>query len=194
MTAFMDDFMENFGPEVSKQLSSNLGIKKKAASGIVPQVVPLILGGLKKQMETRGGADRANHILDKYGSAGVLDSIGDLFSSKSQEESPDPRLGGLLGDSGVQASNMLADKFRLEGSTAMKIIPMLAPVILGALSQKRDQGGAGSSGIASLIDRDGDGQILDDVVGFLSGALGGSGSKKGGGILGGLLGSLFGKK
>jgi hypothetical protein len=194
MTAFVNDFMENFGPEVSKQLSSNLGISKKAASGIVPQVVPLILGGLKKQMETQGGSDRANHILNKYGSASVLDNIGELFSSKSQEESPDPRLGGLLGDSGLQASNMLADKFRLDGGTAMKIIPMLAPVILGALSHKRDKGGVGSSGIASLIDQDGDGQILDDVAGFLSGALGGSGSKKGGGILGGLLGSLFGKK
>ena len=196
MTAFVDDFMENFGPEVSEQLSSNLGIKKKAAAGIVPQVVPLILGGLKKQMETRGGADRANHILNKYGSASVLDNIGDFFSSRSQEESPDPRLGGLLGDSGLQASDMLAQKFKLDGNTAMKIIPMLAPVILGALSQKRDQGGEGASGIASLIDRDGDGQILDDVIGFLSGALGGSGSKKGGGggILGGLLGSLFGKK
>ena len=48
-------------------------------------------------METRGGADRANHILNKYGDASVLDGIGDLFAAKAAEQDADPRLGGLLG-------------------------------------------------------------------------------------------------
>ncbi|MCX6567011.1 MAG: hypothetical protein NTW38_11425 [Candidatus Aminicenantes bacterium] len=45
-------------------------------------------------------------------------------------------------------------------------------------------------GIASLIDRDGDGNILDDVAGML---FQGSGAQSsGGGILGKLLGGLLG--
>lgn len=192
---FIDEFMKDFGPKVSKEMSSNLGISQDAASEMIPRVAPLIMGGLKKQMETRGGTDRANHILDKYGSASVLDNIGDALSARSREENPDPGLGGLLGNSGVQASNLLASKFKLDGNTAMKVIPMLAPLILGALTKKRDQGNVGSTGIGALIDQDGDGQILDDVVGFLGGALtGGGGSKKGGGLLGGLIGGLLGKK
>lgn len=195
MANFIEEFMENYGSEVSKEMSSNLGIKKKVASNLIPQVIPLIMGGLKKQMDTRGGADRANHILNKYGSSSVLDNIGGLFSSRARDENPDPRLGGLLGESGVQASNVMANRFKLDGSTALKVIPMLAPIILGALTKKRDQENVGSSGIASFIDQDGDGQILDDVAGFLLGAIGGGGSKKGGGgLLGSLLGGLFGKK
>ncbi len=193
MSNFLNEFMGSLGPEVTKQLSSNLGIKEKIANQIVPQVIPMILGGLKNQKDNFGGEQRVDHILNKYGKEDVLDNISDLFASKIQDKSTDPRLGGLLGESGVQATNMLSQRFGINANTAMKIIPMLAPVVLGALSRKRNQEGAGSSGIASLLDQDGDGSILDDVAGFLAKGLGG-GSQSGTGILGGLLGKLLSKR
>jgi hypothetical protein len=195
MPGFLDDFMKSYGPEVSKQLAGQLGIKNNVAQQIIPQVVPMILGGLKRQMEQQGGAPRVDHILNKYGSANVLENIAGLFSQKAKDANPDPKLGGLLGDSGVQATKLLSEKFGLNLSTAMKIIPMLTPLILGALTKKRDAGGVGSSGITALLDQDGDGSILDDVAGMLfQGVMGGSGSKGAGNVLGGLLGGLFGKK
>ncbi len=194
MANFIEEFMQSFGPEVSREMSSNLGMSRKTANQVVPEVIPLILGGLKRQMETRGGADRANHILNKYGSPDVLGRIRDEFASRARDENPDPRLGGLLGEAGVEASNMMAKQHKLDSSLAMKIIPMLTPIILGALTNKRDNGGAGASGIAALIDQDGDGSILDDVAGFLVQGLAGSGRQRGGGLLGNLLGSLFGRK
>ena len=117
-----------------------------------------------------------------------------FFSSQVQNQDADPRLGGLLGDSGVQATNMLSKQFNLDGNTAMKIIPMLAPIILGFLTQKRDQAGAGSTGIAAILDRDGDGSILDDIAGFFLQGSTGRSRTGGGGLLGGLLGSLLGRK
>jgi len=194
MAGIMEEFMSSLGPEVSDQLSANLGIEKNAVQQMLPQIAPMILGGLKRQKDNYGGQERVDHILDKYGSTDVLDNIGDFFSSQVQNQSADPRLGGLLGDSGVQATNALSKQFNLDGSTAMKIIPMLAPIILGFLSKTRDQGGAGSKGIASILDRDGDGSILDDVAEmFLQGSSGRS-RTGGGGLLGGLLGSLLGRR
>ena len=198
MTRIMEEFMSSLGPEVSDQLSANLGIEKNAVQEMLPQIAPMILGGLKRQKDNYGGQERVDHILDKYGSADVLDNIGDFFSSQVQNQSADPRLGGLLGDSGVQATNALSKQFNLDGSTAMKIIPMLAPIILGFLSKTRDQGGAGSTGIASILDRDGDGSILDDVAEmFLQGSSGRSRTGSGGllsGLLSSLLGSLLGRR
>lgn len=176
MANFIENLMENYGPEISKQLSGKLGIEQNVAMELIPQVAPLIIGGLKKQSETRGGADRVNHILNKYGNESVLDNIGDVFASGAQEEKPDPGLGGLLGDSGFKAADMLGSKFNLDSSLVKKVIPMLAPIILGALTRKRDKEGVGATGIAALIDQDGDGQVLDDVAGFVMGAF--SGSKK----------------
>jgi hypothetical protein len=194
MNNIMKEFLSSLGPEVSGQLSANLGIEKSAVQQMLPEIAPMILGGLKRQKDNYGGQERVDHILDKYGNADVLDDIGDFFSSQVQNQDADPRLGGLLGDSGMQATNMLSKQFNLDGSTAMKIIPMLAPIILGFLTKTRDQGGAGSSGISAMLDRDGDGSILDDVAEiFLQGSAGGSG-RAGGGLLGGLLGSLLGRK
>jgi hypothetical protein len=190
----MDEFIRSLGPEVSDQLSTNLGIERNAVEQILPRVAPMILGGLKRQKDNFGGQERVDHILNKYGSADVLDNIGDFFSAQVQKPDADPRLGGLLGDSGLQATNALSKQFNIDGSTAMKIIPMLAPIILGFLTQTRDQSGAGSSGIASMLDRDGDGSILDEVAEmFLQGSTGRSRSG-GGGLLGGLLGSLLGRR
>jgi hypothetical protein len=192
MGNLLEDFMGSMGSQVTDQLSSSLGIDSKTAGAVIPQVLPMILGGLKKQKDERGGAERVDHILNKYGSESVLDDIGGLFSQKVQDPNPDPALGGLLGDAGLQASNLFGKQFNLDSGTAAKIIPMLAPVVLGFLTKKRDSG-TGLSGIASLLDQDGDGSVLDDVAGFLMSGLGDSSSKKGG-LLGGLLGGLFGGK
>jgi len=195
MPGFVDEFMGTLGPEVTQQISKNLGINKNVATQIVPQLIPMILGGLRKQKDEHGGEARVDHILNKYGSSNVLENISGLFSQKARDENADPRLGGLLGESGVQATDMIANQFKLDSGVASKLIPMLAPVVLGALTQKRDAQGVGSSGIAALLDQDGDGSILDDVAGFLmKGLLGGSGTQRGGNVLGSLLGGLFGKK
>ncbi len=195
MANFMDEFMGTYGSKVSKDLSKTLGVNKGLLKQIIPQIAPLILGGLKKQKDNHGGDARIDHILNKYGSSDVLNDLGGLFRSKADDPNPDPGLGGLLGNSGFQASDVIAKKFNVDSSIISKIIPMLAPVILGALTKKRDTG-AGSGGIGALLDQDGDGSVLDDVAGFLMGSLGG-GRKRGGGLtgaLGGLLGGLFGKK
>jgi hypothetical protein len=192
MDQFTAEFMKRFGPDVTRHLSTNLGLKPRAAQQVVPEIIPMILGGLKRQMQTQGGPARLDHILNKYGSPDVLGRIGEEMSARARQANPDPRLGGLLGESGVQATQVIGQKFGIDPKKLMSLIPMLAPLILGALSQKKSQGGTGLDGLAGMIDRDGDGDILDDIGGFLTKGLG-SGSG-GGGILGGLLGSLFGRR
>jgi hypothetical protein len=97
-------------------------------------------------METRGGADRVNHILNKYGKDDVLDHIGDELKVRAQDTNPDPRLGGLLGESGVQAAGLMGKKFNMDSGVIQKLIPMLAPIILGVLTRKRDRDGMGRGG------------------------------------------------
>jgi hypothetical protein len=193
MANFVDEFMKNYGPEVTRQLSSNLNVDSGAVQKLIPQLAPLILSGLKKQKDTQGGDERVNHILNKYGDASVLNNIKDLVANKVTQPSADPNLGGLLGtNGGTQAAMALAKNLNIDASTIMKIIPALSPILLGALSKKRDTGEAGISGIGSLLDADGDGSILDDVAGFLlKGGSKGTTSQAGKGVLGSLLGNIL---
>lgn len=194
MANFIDEFMKSYGPEVTKQMSSNFNVDQGTVQKLISQLAPLILSGLKKQKDTQGGDDRINHILNKYGDSSVLDNLTDLISSKANAPSADANLGGLLGASGgTQAAQALAKNLNLDASTIMKMIPALAPILLGVLSKKRDTSGAGISGIGSLLDANGDGSILDDVAGFL--LKGGGGTQaRGKGILGSLLGGMLRKR
>lgn len=198
MAEFIDEFMQSYGPEVTRQLSTSFKVDQNTAQKLIPTLAPLILSGLKVQKDTMGGDERVDHILKKYGDASVLNNINDLISSKAQASAVDPNLGGLLGaNGGHQAAQTLAKSLNIDASTIMKMIPALAPLLLGALSRKRDTSGAGIKGIGSLLDSDGDGRILDDVAGYLmkgGSAQTGTSRTGGKGILGTLLGGLTRRK
>jgi len=175
-------------------MSFNFNVEQGTVQKLIPQLAPLILSGLKRQKDTQGGDERVNHILNKYGDSSVLDNIKNLISSKDNAPSVDPNLGGLLGSNGgVQEAQTLAKSLNIDAPTIMKMIPALSPVILGVLSKNGYTGGAGLSGVGSMLDADGEGSIIDDVAGFL---LKGSGTTqtKGKGILGSVLEGLLRRK
>ena len=76
----------------------------------------------------------------------------------------------------------------------MKIIPLVAPLILGYLTKQRDSNPEGSTGFASFLDQNGDGNILDDIAGFLGGGQQQQQQGSSMGQLGDLLGGLLGGK
>ncbi|MCB1233001.1 MAG: DUF937 domain-containing protein [Verrucomicrobiae bacterium] len=211
MASLIEQLVQTHGSEVASQLSGKLGISEDKAAGLLPALAPMILGGLQRQAQEHGGADRVDHILDKHADESVLDNLGDFFSRKADEpaEQADPGLGGLLGGAGGQASQMIGNQLGLSQDQANQIIPMLAPIILGFLTRQRNQAGGGSQGqslIMGMLDQDGDGSILDDVAGMLGGGsllgslLGGGAAPQpgktsgGGSLLGNVLGGLLGRK
>ncbi len=191
MPNLVEEFISSLGPDVTKKMSSATNIDQGTLQQLLPVIAPMILGGLKKQKDERGGQDRVDHILNKYGNPSALDNMDDLFKQKLNDNSTEPNLGGLLGNAGTDATNMLTNNFKIDSNMAAKLIPMLAPIVLGFLTKKRDSG-TGSSGLAGLLDQDGDGSVLDDVAGLFLGGLGGSSNK--GNPLTDLLGGLLGGK
>ena len=193
MAGFIDEFLKSYGPEVTRQMSSNFNVDQGTVQKLIPQLAPLIIAGLKRQKDTRGGDERVDHILNKYGDSSVLNNLQDLISAKAHDPSADANLGGLLGASGgVQAAQALGKSLNIDASKIMKMIPALAPIILGALSKRRDTSG-GIGGIGSLLDADGDGSIIDDVAGFILKGGAGQGTRSKG-VLGSILGGLFRKQ
>jgi len=190
MGNLIEDFIGSMGSEVSQKMSEKTNIDKGTIAQLLPVIAPMILGGLKKQKDERGGQERVDHILNKYGDPSVLGNLDGLFQQKLDDKTTDPNLGGLLGNAGSDATNLLSQNLKgVDSGIVAKLIPMLAPVLLGFLTKKRDSG-TGSSGLAGLLDQDGDGSILDDVAGLVLGGLGGKSKSSNplSGLLGGLLG------
>lgn len=190
MADFLNDLLGNLGEDTGQKIGDKLGIDPKIINQAIPIIAPMILGGLKNQSVNNGGQERVDHILNKYGDPGILDNIDGHVEGMSKQENFDSNLGGLLGNSGEQVTDVLTKNFNLDSGTAAKIIPMVAPLIMGYLTKSRNEHPEGSSGFASFLDQNGDGSIVDDVVGFFSGQ---QQTKQGSGgglmeVLGGLLG------
>ena len=178
------------GQQTSEKIGNSLNVDPNIIQQAIPVILPMILGGLKRQSENNGGQERVDHILNKYGNPEVLNDVDGHISQSLNRENFDSNLGGLLGNSGSQITDVLTKNFNLDGSTAAKIIPIVAPLILGYLTKSRDTNPEGSSGFASFLDQNGDGSVIDDVAGFFSNKQT-SNQGSGGGlmeILGGLLG------
>lgn len=193
MSDLLNDLLGNLGgSQTTEKIGNSLNIDPNIIQQALPIIMPMILGGLKKQSENNGGQERVDHILNKYGNPDVLDNVDGHINDSLNKENFDSNLGGLLGNSGSQITDVLTKNFNLDSSTAAKIIPMVAPLILGYLTKSRNSNPEGSTGFASFLDQNGDGSVVDDVVGFFSNQKS-SGQNQGSGgglmdILGGLLG------
>jgi hypothetical protein len=189
---FLEDLYQEHGSSVQQRVSRELGIPPEKAAQALPTVAPIILAGLKREM-------------DKSGSAGVESRIQDLNNNGIPD---DEEVGGLLGGKGKEASALMANQLGISGEAAAKLIPMLAPIIIGMLMKKGGgaaggQAGAGGAGgglggMAAILDRNGDGNILDDLSGLITkggvGDLLATGGANKSGCLGAILGGLLGGK
>lgn len=191
MSDIINGILEQLGGGTSEKIGSTLGVDPGIIQKAIPIVHPLILGGLKQQSINNGGQERVDHILNKYGNPEVLNDIDGHVNQMAGKDNFDENLGGLIGNSGSQITDILSKNFNLDSGTAAKIIPVIAPLILGYLTKSRDNNPEGSQGFASFLDQNGDGSIVDDVVGFFSNKAPDNQQGSGGGImdiLGGLLG------
>jgi hypothetical protein len=172
-------------PDVLKNLSQTVGADTSQISKLTQLGLPALLEGLTRNTKTQEGAESLANALDQHKD----DAVDDLSGFFSQVDTNDGQkiLRHVFGDNGSRVQNNLARKTGLDTSQVSGILSRLAPMLLGTLGkQKQEQGldaggiasllpslsgllgqGGGLANIAQLLDPDKDGDILDDVKGFL---------------------------
>ncbi|MEE8525329.1 MAG: DUF937 domain-containing protein [Thermoanaerobaculia bacterium] len=75
---------------------------------------------------------------------------------------------------GGGAVRQVSDRVGADSDATSKVISAALPILVGALA-KNSANADGASALASALDRDHDGSILDDIGGFLGRTSGGSG-------------------
>lgn len=130
-------------------------------NNLISSLIQSIAPSLIKQLSAKFGFDEAktNQILI------IAVPLIVTGLQKLTEQGGADKLNGLL-DQQNEATDTISNKFNLNQQTATQIIGSIAPLVMNALSQKREGDGVGVSGIASLIDQNGDGQIMDDIAGL----------------------------
>jgi len=215
MGSILDLLNSDIGKTLISGTSQQLGQDKAKTTSALSAALPLILGAMKNNTQTPEGASGLLSALgnDKH-SGGILDNLGGILGGGGIDDDVMNDgagiLGHVFGGKEQNVANAVSRSSGVDLGSAMNILKVAAPVVMGFLGkQSRQQGVSDQSGIGNLLggmlgggggqqeqsmvtrllDADGDGSIIDDVAGML---LGGGGQKKSG--LGGLLGGLFGKK
>lgn len=193
------------GKELVNSITEKTGINASQATNIVASGLPALMGAMQNNLTSGDGASGLlNALTSGKHDGSILDNIGGFLNGGDFNDGS-KILGHVLGAKQSSMVQGLSAKTGVDSSIISKILPMLAPIIMGYLGKQTQNKGVSNTGglgdllgglvngaggntmLTSALDQNGDGKLdVSDAMSALSG------KSKGG--LGGLLGGLFGKK
>lgn len=215
----MDVFQGHLSDDVLGQLSDHIGADKEQTATAANGIFASLLGGLANHASTENGLSGLGSMLDQNHDGSVLDDVmgmvtgaiqGNNTQAPDNTQAVDPTsnalsgsglIGQLLGDNHDNAVQQVSQSSGLSIGQVMKLLPILAPIVMGVLGRAKNQGGLDLSGLANIVmgsaqqtQSGGMGSIIGSVLGGVFGGGQQQQTQQGGGdMLGSVLGSIFGK-
>ena len=157
-----------------QSLANELGITETQAATGAAALLPAILGGFKKQVQaTPEGLNGFGGLLNQMGGGGLLDDV--LSAHPTNVSRGNNVLGQIFGSKDVSrtVAQNASQKTGLDPSLLKKMLPMLAMLAAGYMAKQRASvdttpgttpNAPRRGGLGSLIDMDGNGNPLDDII------------------------------
>ena len=175
-----------------QSVARELGISEPQAVSGAAALLPALLGGFKSQaLAQPSGLEGLAGMLGSLGGGGLLDDV--LSPRPTNVSRGNDILGQIFGSSDVShtVAQHAATQTGLDPSLLRKMLPMLAMLVAGFMAKQDNaapttQAGGGGNGdllggmlgggplagsrgapaLASMLDLDGDGNPLDDILGM----------------------------
>jgi hypothetical protein len=175
-----------------QSVARELGISESQAASGAAALLPALLGGFKSQARAQpAGLEGLAGMLGSLGGSGLLDDV--LGPQPTNVNRGNDVLGQIFGSPDVSrtVAQHAATQAGLDPSLLRKMLPMLAMLIAGYMAKQHGAaaapqvgggglgdllggmlgggpvaGGRGPQGLASMLDLDGDGNPLDDILGM----------------------------
>ena len=170
-------------------MARELGVNESVAQAGAAALLPSILGGFKKTTQAQpSGLDGLGGLLGQLGGGGLLDSV--LGSQPTPVNQGNEILGQIFGSKEVSRTVAAGAEQQtgISSDLLKKMLPVVAMMVAGYMAKQggdeSSNGGAlggliggllgggskassgGLGGLASLLDLDGDGNPLDDIIGM----------------------------
>ena len=176
-------------------MAKELGVSEQQAATGAEALIPAILGGFKKQAQAQPtGLEGLGSLLGHLGGGSLLDSV--LSPQATDVGRGNDVLGQIFGSKEVSrtVAQSAAARSGLDPALLRKMLPMLAMLVAGYMARQgggatQQSGGGGlggilggllggkatagagqgtgaAGGLASMLDLNGDGNPLDDILGM----------------------------
>ncbi|MCP5152898.1 MAG: DUF937 domain-containing protein [Ectothiorhodospiraceae bacterium] len=169
----MQLLMDAAGSQSMAQLGQRAGLDRQATRSVVEQLAPALAGGLRRNVAGAGGLESLASALQRGQHQRYLDEPHRLDEPETVADG-NAILGHLLGSKDVSRdlAGAAAARTGVDPGIIKQMLPLLATLAMGALSKQTNggqaltggaEGGAGGL-LTSLLDADGDGSVVDDVL------------------------------
>ncbi len=176
-------------------ISQAIGADENTTSTAVQAALPLLLGGLARNAQSEDGASSLAGALDRDHDGSVLDDIaGFVMGGGAQQANGAGILGHIFGGNQPAVEQGVSQASGLDMGTVAKLLPLLAPIVMGYLGRQKQEQGMDAGALAGMLggaqqqmqeqqsplmgmlsavlDQNRDGSMVDDAIrlagGFLS--------------------------
>jgi hypothetical protein len=176
-----------------ESISRRIGADEGSTATAISAALPILLGALDRNTDHPSGADALLNALQGKHDGSILDDLAGFLGGGHYGDG-DKILGHVLGGKRSSVESGLSRASGLDLSSVAQLLPMLAPIVMGAvgkLQRQHDLDAAGlsralseqrsravqaqphaMSALESLLDTNDDGKVVDDVVKIGSSLLG----------------------
>lgn len=183
---------EHLSGDALQQLSQQIGADPDSTSNAVQAALPMLLGGMARNTQSEDGASSLLGALDRDHDGSVLDDVVG-FLGQGGNGSGDGILGHIFGSNRPNVEAGISQASGLNLGQVAQLLPLLAPLVMGALGRTQREQGLDAGALAGLLgqqnqqsmsssplfgvlsqvlDSNRDGSMIDDVAGMLGGLLG----------------------
>jgi hypothetical protein len=178
-----------------ESIARELGVGREQATSGAAALLPAILGGFKKRAQSEpAGLEHLAGVLGGLGGGGLMDEV--LSPHPTNVAPGNDILGQIFGSKEVSRTVAQSASARtgLDPAVLKRMLPILAMLVAGYMARGnrgagagaprpdggglgdvlggalrgggRPEGAPGAGGLASMLDLDGDGNPLDDILGM----------------------------
>lgn len=186
------------GQSIVRNVAGQLGVDENQASSAVNMAMPAILAGMTRNAQSQDGAASLNKALESKHDGSLLENLTGMLQGHTSElqSDGDGILGHVFGNNRTVVEQGIAKKSGISLSKIGPLLAIVAPIVMAYLGKEKRQTNTGAGGLGDLLggllggatqqrstsggglmdmlggilDKDGDGNPLDDLLGgFLGG-------------------------
>ncbi len=193
MSAILEMLSNQIGADGVRKIGQSIGADEASTGKAVGAALPLLLGALARNSQSPEGAQALHGAVSRDHDGGILDNVTQFLGS-GDGGAGNGILGHVLGNRRQAVEQGVGKASGLDASAVSRLLPMLAPLVMGAVGRSQRQANADPGalaglldtersqvesqmpalgGLARLLDSDGDGQVGDDLANLGKRILGG---------------------
>lgn len=150
MDSILDLVQSRLAGDEAARLGERIGTDSSTAQQAVQAALPAIVAALAGNARRPEGAANLARALEKDHSGGILDELSG-FLSRGDTSDGEAILGHALGQRRPAVEAEVAKSTGLDMATVARLLPILAPIVMGALGRQKREGNLDAGGLAGML-------------------------------------------